>query len=723
MTQINRLENYARGEWVRGAGSGTPLVHAITGDTIAEASSEGLDFAGMAEYARTVGGPALRRLTFHQRALMLKEMAKYLTERKDGLYRLSAATGATKSDSWIDIDGGIGTFFVYASKGRREFPNETFYVDGPMESLSKGGTFVGRHICVPLEGVAVHINAFNFPVWGMLEKLAPTLLAGVPAIVKPATVTSYLTEACFRLMVESGIFPAGAIQLICGSAGDLLDHLGMQDAVAFTGSATTGRKLKDTPSIVEHTVRFNQEADSLNCSILGPDAAPGTEEFDLFVKEVVREMTAKAGQKCTAIRRTLVPNGMMTDVIAALSKRLSAVQIGDPAVEGVKMGPLASRTQVRDVGRATDEIRHGAELVFGGRDKLNVVGADPERGAFFPITLLATDKPFTSREPHDIEAFGPVNTVMPYGSVDEAVELAKLGKGSLVGSLFTADANIARQVVLGVAPYHGRMLVVDRHSAKESTGHGSPMPHLVHGGPGRAGGGEEMGGVRGVLHYMQRTAVQGSPTMLTQVMNEWMPGAARPTDRVHPFRKHFDELRIGDTLVTHRRTVTEADIVNFAGISGDYFYAHMDDIAAKESLFERRVAHGYFVLSAAAGLFVDPAPGPVLANYGLESLRFVKPVYIGDTIQAKLTCKQKTAKETPPDGVPQGVVAWDVEVTNQTNETVAVYTILTLVKRLVDAGATAGGAKSNGNGAATAPSDAMVDAEVKDPGPRAAKVG
>jgi len=723
MTQINRLENFARGEWVRGAGSGTPLVHAVTGDTIAEASSEGLDFAGMAEYARTVGGPALRRMTFHQRALMLKEMAKYLSERKDGLYRLSAATGATKSDSWIDIDGGIGTFFVYASKGRREFPNETFYVDGPMESLSKGGTFVGRHICVPLEGVAVHINAFNFPVWGMLEKLAPTLLAGVPAIVKPATVTSYLTEACFRLMVESGIFPAGAIQLICGSAGDLLDHLGMQDAVAFTGSATTGRKLKDTPSIVEHTVRFNQEADSLNCSILGPDAAPGTEEFDLFVKEVVREMTAKAGQKCTAIRRTLVPNGMMTDVIAALGKRLSAVQVGDPAVEGVKMGPLASRTQVRDVGKATEEIRHGTELVFGGRDTLNVVGADPERGAFFPITLLATDKPFTSREAHDIEAFGPVNTVMPYGAVDEAVELAKLGKGSLVGSLFTADANVARQVVLGVAPYHGRMLVVDRHSAKESTGHGSPMPHLVHGGPGRAGGGEEMGGVRGVLHYMQRTAVQGSPTMLTQVMNEWMPGAARSTDRVHPFRKHFEELRIGDTLVTHRRTVTEADIVNFAGISGDYFYAHMDDIAAKESLFERRVAHGYFVLSAAAGLFVDPAPGPVLANYGLESLRFVKPVYIGDTIQAKLTCKQKTAKETPPDGVPQGVVAWDVEVTNQANEPVAVYTILTLVKRLVDAGVRTGGAKSNGNGAATAPSDATVDAEVKDPGPRAAKIG
>src|SRR5215207_9222742 len=694
MTKISRLENYAAGQWVRGTGSGTPLIHAVTGETIAEASSEGLDFAGMAEYARTVGGPALRRMTFHQRALMLKEMAKYLGDRKDALYRLSAATGATKADSWIDIEGGAGTLFSFSSKGRRELPDAHVLMDGAIEPLSKTGSFVGQHIYTPLQGAALHINAFNFPVWGMLEKLAPTLLAGVPAIVKPATVTSYLTEACFRLMIESAIFPPGAIQLICGSAGDLLDHLGLQDAVAFTGSATTGRKLKETRSIVENTVRFNQEADSLNCSILGPDATPGTEEFDLFVKEVVREMTAKAGQKCTAIRRTIVPNAVMSDVIAALSKRLSTVQVGDPAVEGVKMGPLASRAQVRDVGKATDEIRHGAELVFGGHEKLDLIGADAEKGAFFPITLLATDKPFTSREAHDIEAFGPVNTVMPYGSVDEAVELAKLGKGSLVGSLFTGDAGVARQIVLGVAPYHGRMLVVDRHSAKESTGHGSPMPHLVHGGPGRAGGGEEMGGVRGVLHYMQRTAVQGSPTMLTQVMREWMPGAARPTDRIHPFRKHFEELEIGDTLVTHRRTVTEADIVNFAGISGDYFYAHMDDIAAKESLFERRVAHGYFVLSAAAGLFVDPAPGPVLANYGLESLRFVKPVYIGDTIQAKLTCKQKTAKETPPDGVPQGVVAWDVEVTNQANETVAVYTILTLVKRLVDAGVTAVGAKS-----------------------------
>lgn len=715
-----RLDNYAVGEWIQGSGQAAPLVHAVTGEVIAEATSGGLDFAAMANHARTVGGPALRKMTFHQRALMLKEMAKYLTERKDSLYALSAATGATKADSWIDIDGGIGTFFVYASKGRREFPNETFYVDGAMEALSKGGTFVGRHLCVPLEGVAVHINAFNFPVWGMLEKLAVSLLAGVPAIVKPATVTSYLTEACFRLMIESGIFPKGAIQLICGSAGDLLDHLGMQDAVAFTGSAATGRKLKETRSIVENTVRFNQEADSLNCSILGPDAVPGSEEFDLFVKEVVREMTAKAGQKCTAIRRTIVPNGAMEDVVAALSKRLAGVQVGDPSIEGVRMGPLASRAQVRDVGVATDAIRHSAELVYGGRDRMQIIGADAEKGAFFPITLLATNKPFANHEPHDIEAFGPVNTVMPYANVDEAIELAKLGRGSLVGSLFTADASVARKVVLGVAPYHGRMLVIDRTSAKESTGHGSPMPHLVHGGPGRAGGGEEMGGVRGVLHYMQRTAVQGSPTMLTQVMNEWMPGAARPTDKVHPFKKHFEELRIGDTLVTHRRTVTEADVVNFAGISGDYFYAHMDDIAAKDSIFERRVAHGYFVLSAAAGLFVDPAPGPVLANYGLESLRFTKPVYIGDTIQAKLTCKQKTAKETPPGGIPQGVVAWDVEVTNQANETVAVYTILTLVRRLVEVTA-----NPNGNGAsaaAAAPTDAKLAEEATDPGPRAAKV-
>jgi oxepin-CoA hydrolase/3-oxo-5,6-dehydrosuberyl-CoA semialdehyde dehydrogenase len=673
--------NYVAGEWVEGGGKFATLHHAVTGAPVAEASTEGIDFARMVEYGRRVGGPALRKMTFHERALMLKAMAQYLTGRKEEFYKVSAVTGATKGDSWIDIDGGIGTFFVYSSKGRRELPNETFYVDGATEPLSKGGTFVGRHICVPLEGVAVHINAFNFPVWGMMEKLAPTLLAGVPAIVKPATVTSYLTEAVFRAMIESRIFPEGTIQLICGSAGDLLDQLDAQCAVAFTGSADTARMLRAKPSILDQNVRFNTEADSLNFSMLGPDAAPGSEEFDLFVKEVAKEMTVKAGQKCTAIRRTLVPEGFVEPLMQALVRRLEGVKVGDPAIEGVRMGPLAAQAQVREVRKSVDAIARQTERVFGNPDDFDVVGADRGRGAFFPTLLFYSSDPFTSTAPHDVEAFGPVNTVMPYKSVDDAIELAKKGKGSLVGSLFTADDAVARQVVLGTASHHGRLMLVNRQSAKESTGHGSPMPHLVHGGPGRAGGGEEMGGVRGVLHYMQRTALQGSPTTLSRVVNEYVPGAAQKIDRVHPFRKYFDELEIGETLITHRRTVTEADIVNFAGVSGDYFYAHMDDVAAKESLFERRVAHGYFVLSAAAGLFVDPAPGPVLANYGLENLRFVKPVYIGDTIQARLTCKQKTVKEDREGQVPQGVVAWDVEVKNQADEPVAVYTILTLVKR------------------------------------------
>jgi len=675
-----RLQNYAQGQWVEGSGEGTTLFHAVTGEPVATASSSGLDFQGMVRYARQVGGPNLRRLTFHQRARMLKAMALHLTERKDEFYALSSATGATRADSWVDIDGGIGTFFVYASKGRREFPDESFYIDGNVEAISKTGTFVGRHVCVPLEGVAVFINAFNFPVWGMMEKLAPAFLAGVPAIVKPATLTSFLTEQVFRAMVDAAIFPEGAIQLICGSAGDLLDHLDLQDAVAFTGSADTGRRLKAHSSIVNNAVRFNMEADSLNCAILGPDARPGTEEFDLFVKEVVREMTSKAGQKCTAIRRTIVPAAVMDDVITALTARLGGVKVGDPAVDGVKMGPLAGTPQVGEVGRALDTLREGTELVFGG-GPVEPLGANADKGAFFPITLLACNAPHQRSQPHDVEAFGPVNTVMPYANVDDAVDLARLGRGSLCGSLFTNDDRVARDVVLGVAPYHGRLYVVNRASAKESTGHGSPLPHLVHGGPGRAGGGEEMGGLRGVLHYMQRTAVQAHPTTIAAVTREWIPGADQPTDRVHPFRKHFEELQVGETLTTHRRTVTEADIVNFAAISGDHFYAHTDEIAARESIFGRRVAHGYFVLSAAAGLFVDPAPGPVLANYGLENLRFTKPVYAGDTIQATLTCKSKTAKETPPDGVPQGVVAWDVRVSNQDGELVATYTILTLVKR------------------------------------------
>jgi oxepin-CoA hydrolase / 3-oxo-5,6-dehydrosuberyl-CoA semialdehyde dehydrogenase len=676
-----KLRSYAQGEWVEGTGNGTDLIHAVTGEKIAEATSEGLDFNGMLDYGRTVGGPKLRSMTFHERARMLKEMAKHLLERKDQFYKLSQATGATKTDSWIDIEGGIGTFFAYASRGRREFPNETFYVDGGVELLSKDNTFVGRHLCVPLEGVAIHINAFNFPCWGMLEKLAPTFLGGMPAIVKPATITSYLTEGMVRVMIDSGILPEGALQLIVGGTGDLLDRVGGQDVVTFTGSATTGRKLKSGRAIIDNAVRFNMEADSLNFSMLAPESTPGTEEFDLFVKEVVREMTAKAGQKCTAIRRTLVPEPMIDDVIKAIGKRLDGVKVGDPQVDGIRMGPLVGRTQVTEVRSRVDEIRRVAELVYGDPSKFDVAAGDKEKGAFFPPTLLYNDSPMTSKEPHDVEAFGPVSTVMPYKAIDEAIELAKMGRGSLVGSLFTSDDSVARDVVLGVASHHGRLLLINKDSAKASTGHGSPLPGLVHGGPGRAGGGEELGGARSTLHYMQRTALQGSPTTLTRVSREWIKGAAQPSDRVHPFRKYFDELEIGETLITHRRTISEADIVNFAGISGDHFYAHMDDIAARESIFEKRVAHGYFVLSAAAGLFVDPAPGPVLANYGLENLRFTKPVYVGDTIQARLTCKQKTEKETLPGMIPQGVVAWDVEVTNQNSEPVAVYTILTLVRR------------------------------------------
>ena len=676
-----RLRSYALDEWVEGTGKGAVLYNAVTGEEIGVASSDGLDFRAMLEHGRTVGGPTLRALTFHQRARILKALAQYLTTRKEELYRVSGWSGATRGDSWIDIDGGIGTLFAYASRGRREFPDETFYVDGAPEALSKGGTFIGRHICVPMEGVAVQINAFNFPVWGMLEKLSTSFLAGVPTIAKPATVTSFLAEAVAKAMIESGLLPAGTFQFIAGSAGDLLDHLGCQDSVAFTGSASTGLMLRSSKAILENNVRFNQEADSLNFSMLGPDAVPGTDEFDLFVKEVAREMTVKAGQKCTAIRRTLVPASLVDAVSNALSKRLAGVKVGDPALEGVRMGPLAGRAQVREVEDNTAKLRQATELVFGGPGTLDVMGADAEKGAFFPTTLLYDDKPFDRTAPHDIEAFGPVNTIMPYAGVDEAIALAKLGKGSLVGSLFTARDDVARAMALGTAAYHGRLMLVNRYSAKESTGHGSPLPHLVHGGPGRAGGGEEMGGVRGVLHYMQRTAIQGSPQTVSAVTREWSKGADELRDRVHPFRKYFEELAVGETLITHRRTVTESDVVNFAGISGDFFYAHMDDIAARDSLFEKRVAHGYFVLSAAAGLFVDPAPGPVLANYGLDGLRFVKPVYIGDTIRARLTCKQKTVKEDREGQIPQGVVHWDVEVTNQNDEPVAVYTILTLVRR------------------------------------------
>jgi oxepin-CoA hydrolase/3-oxo-5,6-dehydrosuberyl-CoA semialdehyde dehydrogenase len=676
-----KLKNYVAGEWIEGEGAGAILYNAITGDQVAEASSKGLDYKKMFEYARTVGGPALRKLTFHDRALMLKALALHLTSKKEDFYRISAFTGATRVDSWIDIEGGIGNLFVYASKGRRELPNERFYVDGKPEALSKGGTFIGHHICVPMEGVAVHINAFNFPCWGMLEKFAVNFLAGMPAIIKPATVTSYLTEAMAREIIASGILPAGSLQLICGSAGSLLDQVTEQDVVTFTGSATTGKKLKTHSAIIENSVRFNMEADSLNFSMLGPDATPETEEFKLFIKEVTREMTVKTGQKCTAIRRIIVPENLSEAVIQALSSRLKTTTLGNPSVEGVRMGALASREQVDSVKDAVKELLHSCEVAFGNYDSFEVMGADKNKGCFLPPMLLFCDKPFAAQEPHTIEAFGPVSTVLPYKTTEEAIELAKMGRGSLVGSVFTANDGFATEVVLGSACMHGRLMVVNASCASESTGHGSPMPHLVHGGPGRAGGGEEMGGIRGVFHYMQRTAIQGSPTTLTKITNVYQPGGKQTEDLVHPFRKHFDDLQIGETLITHKRTVTEADIENFANISGDNFYAHMDVTSLEGSIFTGRVAHGYFILSAAAGLFVDPKKGPVLANYGLEECRFIKPVYVGATIGVRLTVKEKMAKEKREGEQLQGVVKWLVDVYDETGESVALATILTLVAR------------------------------------------
>lgn len=676
-----KLKNYALGNWVEGLGKGSMLINAVTGEEVAEASSAGLDFKAMLNYARTIGGPRLRKMTFHERARMLKALALYLTEKKDIFYKLSFATGATRIDNMIDIDGGIGTLFAYASKGRRELPDQPFLVEGNLEPLSKNGTFIGQHICVPLEGVAIHINAFNFPCWGMLEKMAPSIVAGMPCIVKPATSTSFLTELMVKEIIESGILPEGSLQLICGSAGDILEYVTCQDVVTFTGSAETGKALKQSKAIVENSVRFSMEADSLNCCILGADATPDTEEFQLFIKEVSREMTAKAGQKCTAIRRTIVPLNLADAVVDALKKKLADTRLGNPSVEGVKMGPLASKNQVTAVSESVNTLLKSCELVHGDLKNFEVTGADKYKGAFMPSIVLFNKDPFNQTDAHNIEPFGPVTTVMPYKNMDEAIQLAKLGKGSLVGSVVTGDDKIAREIVLGTAAYHGRLLILNRHCAKESTGHGSPMPQLVHGGPGRAGGGEELGGIRSVKHFMQRTALQGHPTTLTHITDNYLKGAAVSEDIIHPFRKYFEDLKIGDTLITHKRTITEADIVNFAGISGDYFYAHTDETALEGSIFERRVAHGYFVIAAAAGLFVDPKKGPVLANYGLDGLRFTQPVYVGDTIQVRLTCKTKTAKENREGQIPQGVVEWDVEVTNQKKEIVAVETVLTLVQK------------------------------------------
>lgn len=664
-----------------GNGSDATMHNAITGEPIAQTSTQGIDFKAMLEFGRRVGGPALRKMTFHERARMLKALALHLTSKKDVFYKISALTGATKADSWIDIEGGIGNLFAYASKGRRELPNDTFLVDGKPEILSKGNTFIGHHIAVPLQGVALHINAFNFPCWGMLEKIAVNLLAGVPAIVKPATATSFLTEAMSKEIIASNILPRGSFQVICGGIGDMLNHLDCQDVVTFTGSAATGQKLKAHPNLIQNSVRFNMEADSLNCCILGEDVTIDMPEFDLFIKEVAKEMTTKAGQKCTAIRRTIVPENMVEAVTKALKARLSKVVVGNPAVEGVRMGSLASMSQKADVRAKVTELLQVCETVHGQLDNFEVTGADAHKGAFVPIMLLYCKNPFVAKAPHSVEAFGPVNTILPYKNTDEAIELAKMGQGSLVGSLVTADNRIAKEVVLGSACMHGRMLVLNRHSAGESTGHGSPMPQLVHGGPGRAGGGEEMGGIRGVMHYLQRTAIQGSPTTLAAITGNYILGAEEKKASIHPFRKLFDDLEIGETLTTHKRTVTETDIVNFANVSWDHFYAHTDDTSFEGSVFERRVAHGYFIISAAAGLFVDPGKGPVLANYGLDELRFTKPVYVGDTIYVKLTVKEKIAKDLREGEVPQGVVKWQVQVFDQTHELVALATILTLVQR------------------------------------------
>ena len=665
-----KLLNYAADRWVAGDGSLAEVHNAVTGDVVAETGSAGLDFQAMLAHARNVGGPALRRLTFHERAWMLKDLANAIMARKEELYELSYATGATRGDGWIDIEGGAGTLFSFSSKGRRELPNGRVLIDGPMEPLSRGGSFVGQHVFTPLQGVAVHINAFNFPVWGMLEKLGPTLLAGVPAIVKPASSTGYLTEAAVRIMIEADVLPKGALQLIMGSVGDLMDHLTLQDVVSFTGSATTAMKLQSHPVIARESVRFVAERDSLNASILGPDAGPGSPEFDLFVKEIAREMTVKAGQKCTAIRRAMAPAAHLDAVQEALSARLAKVVVGDPREDGVTMGALASRSQLEAVRDAVAELSGSARIVSGDPGASPVAG----NGAFISPILLRSDDPWGSDAVHDVEAFGPVSTIMPYQDLDDAVALANRGMGSLALSLFTFEKGVAEEFVLGAGAYHGRMVILDRTSAKESTGHGSPLPVLVHGGPGRAGGGEEMGGIRGVKHYMQRTALQGGPEVLSKIIGQWLPGADTPAGDVHPFRKRISELEIGYTLKTASRTVTLEDIEHFAHFTGDTFYAHMDDEAAKASpIFGGRVAHGYLILSFAAGLFVDPAPGPVLANTGLESLRFLTPLYPGDSMRVELTVKSMSIRDAE-----KGEVRWAVTVFNQKDEIVATYELMTM---------------------------------------------
>lgn len=679
--QLLRPASYVSGQWHANA-DGQTLIDAVYGRPVAVISSEGVDFAGALAYGRRQGA-AIRKLTFHTRARALRALGTYLMERKEAYYELSMLTGATRRDSWVDIEGGIGTLFSYSSMARRELPDERFWPDGKVERLGREGTFVARHLLVPRDGVAVQINAFNFPVWGMLEKLAPAFIGGMASLVKPAPQTAYVTERVVRDIIDSGLLPEGALQLVTGEPGDLLDHLTEQDMVAFTGSAATAAKLRVHPVVVGRNVPFNTEADSLNASVLGLSVRPEDPEFALYVREVAREMTGKAGQKCTAIRRAIVPAHLVEAVTEGLRKELGKVTMGDPTRDDVRMGALVSVEQRERVRETLRQLQAEARIVITNETPL--LGGDPERGAFLEPTVLLCESPLTARGPHELEAFGPVATLLPYDSLEDAAELARLGRGSLAGSIITHDRAEATELVMGLSSTHGRLLVLNRDNAKENTGHGSPLPQLNHGGPGRAGGGSELGGLSAVRHHMNRVAVQTDPTTLTAITREFVPGADVQEDVVHPFRKSFDQLQVGDSLLTHRRTVTEADIVNFAGLTGDHFYAHVDEIGAREGIFGKRVAHGYFLISAAAGQFVSPAPGPVLANYGLEGLRFIEPVGIGDTIRTRLTCKRKIRKELRPGETrPTGVVEWRSEITNQDGVLVATYDILTLVERAWD---------------------------------------
>ena len=689
---MKKLGNYVMGYWMEGDGNGQQLYDAVNGELIAAATTKGLDFASILDYGRTIGSSALRKMTFHERGRMLKALALHLLEHKEKFYSLSFKTGATRADSWVDIDGGIGNLFSNASL-RRKLSDEIFALDGDNIGLSKGGTFAAQHILLPKEGVAVHINAFNFPIWGMLEKIAVNLLAGVAAIVKPASITSYLTEMVVREIISSKILPEGSVQLICGSAGDILDHVTSQDVITFTGSASTGLQLKSNSNILKENVPFNLEADSLNCIVLGDDVTPDMPEWDIFIKEVRKEMTSKAGQKCTAIRRIFVPENKMEDVWKAIGKSLAQTTIGNPENDKVRMGALAGQSQKKEVLSQVQKLLASSQLIYGSLDSVALIDADINKGAFISPLLLINEKPFTSEEPHNVEAFGPVSTIMPYKNIDEAIELAKKCKGSLCSSVVTSNEHFARIYVLGSGTFHGRILVLNSEDAKESTGHGSPLPMLIHGGPGRAGGGEEMGGLRGIKHYMQRVAIQGSPTMLTAITNVYQPMAKGKISSIHPFKKYFEELEIGDQLITDKRIITSEDIDKFADLSGDHFYAHLKTTDFDDTMFDQQVAHGYFIISAAAGLFVDSVEkNPVLLNYGIDELRFTKPVYPGNEIYVRFTCKEKIQqelKEINPEvplikgsDIPKGIVKWYVEILDETDEPViGIATILTMVKK------------------------------------------